>query len=85
MVHAIRHPERSHPDIKRIAGLAAAIAFNAALLMLLLVPISAPPPQAIEEVPYHWVLPAEKKPIPEKPVQVPVTKSVAFVLNSKLI
>ena len=79
MVHAIRHPERTHPDINRIAGLAAAIAFNAALLMLLLVPISAPPPQAIEEVPYHWVLPAEKKPIPEKPVQVPITKAQPHV------
>ena len=79
MVHAIRHPEGNHPDIKRIAGLAAAIAFNAALLMLLLVPISAPPPQAIEEVPYHWVLPAEKKPIPEKPVQVPITKAQPHV------
>ena len=79
MVHAIRHPERTHPDIKRIAGFVAAIAFNAALLMLLLVPISAPPPQAIEEVPYRWVLPAAKKPIPEKPVQVPVTKAQPHV------
>jgi periplasmic protein TonB len=79
MVHAIRHPERIHPDVKRIAGLAAAIAFNAALLMLLLVPISAPLPQAIEEVPYHWVLPAKKEPIPEKPVPVPVTKAQPHV------
>jgi len=72
-------PRTYTPHIKRIAGLAAAIAFNAALLMLLLVPISAPPPQAIEEVPYHWVLPAEKKPIPEKPIQVPVAKAQPHV------
>ena len=74
MVHAIQHASRPHPDAKRIAGIAAALAFNAALLLLLLVPMSAPPPIAIEDVPYRWVLPELKKPDPPPPIQVPVTR-----------
>ena len=77
MVHALGHASRPHPDAKRIAGIAAAVAFNAALLLLLLVPISAPPPIAVEDVPYRWVLPAQKKPDPPPPVQVPVTRPQA--------
>ncbi|HVR81843.1 MAG TPA: TonB family protein [Luteimonas sp.] len=75
MVHALGHSTRPHPDANRIAGITAAIAFNAALLLLLLVPISAPPSLAIEDVPYRWILPAQKQPVPEKPIPVPVTKT----------
>lgn len=75
MVRAIRHPGRLHPDVNRIAGITAAITFNAALLMLLLVPISAPPSLTVQEVPYRWILPAMRQPKPDKPMQVPVTKA----------
>ena len=49
MVHASSHPGRGHhghlhPDAKRIVGLAGAISFNLALLLLLLMPMSAPLP-----------------------------------------
>lgn len=47
MAHAIPHPERPQLDYNRIAGNAGAIAVNAVLLMLLLVPLSAP--QLIEK------------------------------------
>src|SRR5690606_41370990 len=39
MVQAIRYP---HPDAKRIAGYSVAIAFNALLLMLIMVPMQGP-------------------------------------------
>lgn len=39
MVHALEHP---HPDGTRIAGYSIAIAFNALLLMLILVPMQGP-------------------------------------------
>ena len=79
MVNAIRSPSspfasRPHPDAKRIAGLAAAITFNTALLMLLLVPMRAPPTLSLPEViRLRWI---EHKPIPPTPpVEVPVTKT----------
>lgn len=60
-----------HPDGKRIAGMAAAIVLNAALLMLLLVPMRAPPPVRLpdRDPDLTWVLP--KTEIPPPPV-VPV-------------
>lgn len=78
MVHAIRsttnafaHP---HPNTTRIVGMAGAIALNAALLMLLLVPMSAPPGLQLslpETIPLIWVY---HKPVPIPPVHVPITK-----------
>ena len=77
MVHAIRFPSspfasRLHPDAKRIVGLAAAISLNTALLMLLLVPMRAPPTLSLPEViRLQWI---QHKPIPPTPpVKVPVT------------
>ena len=75
MVHAI-HPatvsfKHLHPDGKRIAGLAAAIVFNAALFMLLAVPLHAPPGLALPErgPTFSWILPKQEQP---KPPVVPV-------------
>jgi protein TonB len=64
----------SHPDAKRIAGLAAAITLNVAMLMLLLVPMSAPPPLALPDLSpsLRWIHRVPVTPIP--PVHVPVVK-----------
>lgn len=64
----------SHPDAKRIAGLAAAITLNVAMLMLLLVPMSAPPPLALPDLTpsLQWIHRVPVTPIP--PVNVPVVK-----------
>ncbi len=64
-----------HPDAKRIAGLAAAITLNAAMLMLLLVPMSAPPPLALPDLSpsLRWIHRVPVTPIP--PVHVPVVKA----------
>ena len=75
MVSAIHPAMRPHPDASRIAGLAAAITFNAALLMLLLVPITAPPLIAIQDTIPVWTLPADQ-PKPKPPTPVPVTAAV---------
>jgi len=73
MVHAVRLAPRVHPDASRIAGYAVAIALNAALLLLLLVPIGAPPPAVVEEVPYRWYLPdPPRPPTPPPPQRVDV-------------
>jgi len=79
MIHAIRSTSspfasRRHPDAKRIAGLAAALAFNAALLMLLLVPMSAPPSLSLPDVipPIQWI---HRTPVTPIPIKVPVTKT----------
>ena len=78
MVHALRSPTRStshfRPDAKRVAGLAAAISLNVALLMLLLVPIQAPPSLALPESGpiFQWVVPKPEIP-PIPPVKAPVT------------
>jgi protein TonB len=72
MVHAIRSSSRPHPDANRIAGYAVAIAFNAALLLLLLMPMEAPPTLPTEEVFRPWFLPVEKTPPPTPPVPAQV-------------
>lgn len=74
MVHAIRHASRPHPDANRIAGISVAIAFNATLLLILLVPMSAPVPGAIEDPVVYPVLPDLKRPDPPPPMPVPVIR-----------
>lgn len=75
MVHAIRSTSRPHPDANRIAGITVAITVNAALLMLLLVPMRAPPPLSLPDMhqTIRWILP--KMDPPKPPVPVPVTKA----------
>lgn len=58
----------------RIFGIAGAITLNAAALMLLLVPVSAPMPVAPKEEIIDWVLPLKKETPPPIPVEVPITK-----------
>jgi protein TonB len=85
MVHAIRiqshaspsHPApsrapRPHPDGNRITGYAVAITFNAALLMLLLVPLNAPPSLQRPDIvqPIRWILRETPPPQPPRPVSV---------------
>ena len=75
MVHATHSASHSfhrvHPDARRIAGMAAAIVLNAGLLMLLMVPMRAPPdaPLPDRDPDLRWILP--KTPTPAPPV-VPV-------------
>jgi len=77
MVHALRSPSRSashlRPDAKRVAGLAAAISLNAALLMLLLVPMQAPPSLGLPETgpTLRWIVARPEVP-PVPPVHVPI-------------
>ena len=77
MAHAIStthsNTARPHPDASRIAALATAIAFNAALLLLLLVPMQIPPLSSLPNViePIQWIIPKEDPPPP--PIRVPVT------------
>jgi protein TonB len=65
---------RPHPDGNRIAGYAVAITVNAALLMLLLVPLRAPPaldrPDVIQ--PIRWIL--QKTPPPQPPLPATIEK-----------
>jgi len=76
MVHATHRASPSfhdiHPDAKRIAGMAAAIVLNAGLLMLLMVPMRAPPGIALpdRDPDLQWVLPKTETP-PTPPI-VPV-------------
>lgn len=78
MVHAISTTRsnlaRLHPDATRIAGCAAAITLNAVLLLLLLVPMSAPPRLPLPDVtePIQWIRP-KVEPTPVPPV-LPVTR-----------
>jgi len=75
MVHATHLASHSfrdiHPDGKRIAGMAAAILLNAGLLMLLMVPLRAPPdmPLPDRDPDLRWILPKTETP---KPPVVPV-------------
>ena len=64
------HAERMHPDAARIAGISAAIVFNAALALMLLRPI---------ELPYQNASPEQTSPPPwtvvrPKPEVVPIEK-----------
>ncbi len=76
MVHALEHP---HPDGKRIAGYSVAIAFNALLLMLILVPMQGPqglrlatdaPPRII------WYTPDPPRPVVPPDVARPTPPAV---------
>ena len=73
MVHAIRSAAGLHPDAARIAGLAGAITINVALLLLLLTPMSAPPPQPERETIRIVDIIDRIKPPDPPPVPVPVT------------
>ena len=68
MAHAIEQSERPQLDYNRIAGTAGAVAVNAVLLMLLLVPMSAPLPIESPDGPTIEVLLREKP----KPIVPPV-------------
>lgn len=87
MVHAIQVPSRPsmsrpasprpwlprpHPDGNRIAGYAVAITFNAAMLMLLLVPLRAPPVLDQPDItqPIRWILRDTPPPLPPRPVTI---------------
>jgi protein TonB len=64
-----------HPDANRVAGYSVAIAFNALLLMLLLVPMQGPPSSTLvgENQPaINWYMPKPQQQTP--PPQVPITK-----------
>jgi periplasmic protein TonB len=83
MVLIQRHPHTQatalHQAIARIQpsrifGIAGAITLNAAALMLLLVPVSAPMPVA-PDIGFVWELPQKKETPPPIPVEVPITKS----------
>ena len=86
MVHATHpafpsfHP--IHPDARRIAGMAAAIVLNAGLLMLLMVPMRAPPdvPLPDRDPDLRWILPKTETPkppiVPVEPHRAPATPSV---------
>ncbi|HET6434394.1 MAG TPA: energy transducer TonB [Xanthomonadaceae bacterium] len=79
MVHAARYPAFAFPrlDPLRISGYATAIAVHVALLMLLLVPVTAPPVvPALEDFSIVWV-PIEKKAPPPPPIEVPVVRRQA--------
>lgn len=67
---------RSLPiDPGRITAGAGAIALNAMLLMLLLVPIAAPPiAEPRDDVPTAWVPLPRPRPVPVPPVPVPVDR-----------
>lgn len=82
MVLIQRHPHAQatalHQAITRIQpsrifGIAGAITLNAAALMLLLVPVSAPMPVA-PDIGFVWELPQKKETPPPIPVEVPITK-----------
>lgn len=61
-----------HPDVARIAGLSAALVFNAALLLMLLRPIELPLQSAsTEPTPFWWIDPVKPKPVQRVPVVQP--------------
>ena len=75
MVRALPHGSDTRIDIGRIAAIAAAIAVHAAALLMLLMPMAAPPlaspPRAKEDV--RWYPKEEIKP---KPVEAEIVKRV---------
>jgi protein TonB len=76
MVHAARYPAYDLPrlDPARIFGYATAIAVHAVLLLLLLVPVTAPPSVATPEVfkPPIWIDAKREPPPPPPPVHARV-------------
>lgn len=83
MVLTQRHPHAQAASLhqaiariqpSRIFGIAGAITLNAAALMLLLVPVSAPMPVAPKEEVIDWVLPKKKETPPPLPIEVQITK-----------
>ena len=75
MVRALPHGSDTRIDIGRIAAIAAAIAVHAAALLMLLMPMAAPPlaaPAKPKPV-LHWY---EKKVEPEKPVETMIVEKV---------
>jgi len=80
MVHAARFPSFDVPrlDFNRIFGYATAIAVHVVLLLLLLIPITAPP---VATTPDHDIvvvpLTPKVEPIPQIPVQTKVTPAKA--------
>lgn len=60
--HSVEHP---HPDAARIAGISAAIVFNAALLLMLLRPIELPNQNAspVPPPPFQWIDVDKPKPV----------------------
>ncbi|MEG3789947.1 energy transducer TonB [Lysobacter sp. CCNWLW3] len=74
MAHTIEHPDRQL-DSSRIVGTAGAIAVNVALLMLLMVPMSAPQWMAKPgEIVVNFVPPEKRKVDPPKPEVVKIEK-----------
>ncbi len=74
MAHTIEHPDRQL-DSSRIVGTAGAIAVNVALLMLLMVPMSAPQWMAKpDEIVVNFVPPEKRKVDPPKPEVVKIEK-----------
>lgn len=76
MVRALPHGSDTRIDIGRIAAIAAAIAVHAAALLMLLMPMAAPPIAATpkQKMVFEWY---EKKVIePEKPVEAEIVKRV---------
>jgi protein TonB len=70
-----RFASRIHPSPARIAGVAGAIALNAALFMLLLAPMGSdvPPPAPADDLIAVQIFEPVKPPDPPPPVPVPVT------------
>jgi protein TonB len=74
MAHPIRPIASHRPELQRIAGLSLAITLNTGLLLLLLVPMRAPPVAPVPTMTQviQWIRP--KPVIPPKPEPVPVQK-----------
>jgi len=73
MLRTTQHPvEHPHPDTARIAGISAAIAFNAALLMLLMRPVEFAYQDAnSEQTPISWIEVPKPEPVKIVPVEKP--------------
>lgn len=74
MLRTAQHPvEHPHPDAARIAGIGAAIVFNAALLLMLSRPIELAYPNARPEPtpPFQWIDVDKPKPVEVLPIVKP--------------
>jgi protein TonB len=76
MVRALPHGSDTRIDIGRIAAIAAAIALHAAALLMLLIPMAAPPlaPAAKPKPEIHWI--QKEDPIP---IVVPIVEQQTVV------